>query len=151
MFVHYYTHVPVGMSDVESRLDEVRGHIEDLADVVYRDGEELYAKVGPGESDVAKTVRLEIGVPEIRKAGLVYPVSWTASGAKILFPKLTADLVISHVGSERTKISLEGRYEPPLGALGRAVDRTVLKQVAESTVQDWVDRVAAAVSSQAVS
>lgn len=151
MFVHYYTHVPVAMADVESRLDEVRAHLEDLAGVVYRDGEELYAKVGPADSDVAKTVRLEIGVPEIRRAGLVYPVSWTAVGAVSLFPRLTADLIISHVGTERTKIALEGRYEPPLGALGRAVDRTILKQVAESTVQDWVDRVAEAVSSQEVS
>jgi hypothetical protein len=34
-----------------------------------------------------------------------------------------------------------------LGVIGRAVDRTLLRNVAESTVQDWVDRVAMSVSS----
>jgi hypothetical protein len=79
-------------------------------------------------------------------AGLVYPVNWTAAGAKSLFPRLTANLVLSHVGKARTKLSLQGTYEPPLGAVGRAIDRTLLRNVAEATVQDWVDRIAAAVS-----
>lgn len=147
MFVHYYTHVSVPMDVVEARLDDVRGRLEDMADVAYREGEDLFARVGPHNVDYAKTVRLDIGMPEIRRAGLLYPVSWSAVGARALFPQLTADLVVSHVGRERTKLSLEGTYEPPLGPIGRAVDRTILKNVAESTVQDWVDRVAAAVSS----
>ena len=147
MFVHYYTHVPVALDVVESRIDDVRAHLQEMGDVAYREGEELYARVGPAKADLAKTVRLEIGMPEIRKSGLVYAISWTASGAKMLFPKLTADLTLIHVGRERTKLSLDGTYEPPLGPIGRAVDRILLKNVAESTVQDWVDRVAEAVSS----
>ena len=147
MFVHYYTHVPVSLSTVEAQIDEIRAHLEDWADVAYRDGEELYARVGPSPGGYAKKVRLDIGMAEIRRSGVVYPVSWTAVGAKGLFPRLTADLVLSHVGQLRTKLSLQGTYEPPLGPLGRAIDRTVLKNVAESTVQDWVDRVAVAVTS----
>lgn len=147
MFVHYYTHVPVSMSTVEARIEVIRAHLEDWADVAYRDGEELYASVGPASGGFAKKVRLDIGVAEIRKSGVVYPMSWTAVGAKGLFPRLTADLIVSHVGRERTKLSLQGTYEPPLGPIGRAIDRTLLKNVAESTVQDWVDRVALAVSS----
>ncbi|HET9261024.1 MAG TPA: hypothetical protein VFP42_12945 [Acidimicrobiia bacterium] len=146
MFVHYYTHVPVSMEDVEARLDDVRGHLEDMADVAYRDGEDLYARVGPTHVGYAKRVRLDIGVPELRRAGLVYPLTWSASGAKALFPKLSANLVLSHVGRERTKLTLEGTYEPPLGPVGRAVDRILLKKVAEATVQDWVDRIAEAVT-----
>ena len=148
MFVHYYTHVPVAMDDVEARLDVVRGHLEDMADAAYRDGEDLYARVGPSEAGYAKRVRLEIGVPELRRAGLVYPVKWTASGASALFPKLTANLVLSHVGRERTKLTLEGTYDPPLGAIGRVVDRALLKNVAEATVQDWVERIARAVTNR---
>lgn len=148
MFFHYYTHVPVSMDDVEARLDDVRGHLEDMAGVAYRDGEDLYAKVGPAHAGYAKTVRLEIGMPELRRAGLVYPLTWTASGAKALFPKLSANLVLSHVGRERTKLTLEGTYDPPLGPIGRAVDRIVLKSVAEATVQDWVDRIAEAVTTR---
>lgn len=147
MFVHYYTHIPVSLGIVESRLGEVRARLEDWAGVAYRDGEEIHARVGPGPGGYAKEVRLEIGAAEIRRSGVVYPISWTAVGAKGLFPRLTADLVLSHVGRERTKLSLQGTYEPPLGPIGRAIDSTLLNNVAESTVQDWVDRVAAAVSS----
>lgn len=148
MFVHYYTHVPVAMDDVEARLDEVRVHLEDMADAAYRDGEDLYAKVGPSQVPYAKRVRLEIGMPELRRAGLVYPLTWTASGAKALFPKLSANLVLSHVGRERTKLTLEGTYEPPLGPVGRVVDRVLLKNVAEATVQNWVDRIADSITTR---
>jgi hypothetical protein len=147
MFVRYYTHVPVSLGIVQARIEEIRAHLEDWADVAYREGEELHATVGPAVRGFAKKVRLDIGAAEIRRAGVVYPVSWTAVGASGLFPGLTADLVLSHVGKERTKLSLEGTYEPPLGPLGRALDRTLFRNVAESTIQDWVDRVAAAVSS----
>lgn len=147
MFVQYYTHVPTSLSTVEARIDDVRDHLEEWAGVAYRDGEELHATVGPSPGGYAKKVRLDIGPPEIRFSGVVYPVSWTAIGAKSLFPQLTADLILSHVGKDRTKLFLQGTYEPPLGMVGRAVDRTLLRNVAESTVQDWVDRVANAVSS----
>lgn len=147
MFLQYYTHVPVSLSKVEARIEDVRAHLEDWAGVAYREGEDLHATVGPGSGGYAKKVRLEIGRPEIRASGVAYRVSWTAAGAKSLFPRLTADLVLSHVGQTRTKLSLQGTYEPPLGMVGRAVDRMLLHNVAEATVQDWVDRVAAAVSS----
>lgn len=147
MFVQYYTHVPVSLSTVETRIEEIRSHLDEWAGVAYREGEDLLATVGPTQGGYAKRVRLQIGLAEIRRAGVVYPITWTAAGATGLFPKLSADLVLSHVGREKTKLFLQGNYEPPLGLVGRAVDRTVLRNVAESTVQDWVDRVAAAVSS----
>ena len=146
MFVRYYTHVPVSLSDVEARIDHVRASLDDWADAAYRDGEELCARVGPGIGGYARKVRLSIGLAEIRRAGVVYPIAWTAVGGEFLFPRLTADLVLSHVGSGRTKLTLEGTYEPPLGVVGRAVDRVLLRNVAEATIQNWVDRLAEAVS-----
>ncbi len=147
MFVGYHTHVSLPLAEVENRLDELRSDLGSWADIAYRDGEELRARVGPGGGSLAKEVRLEIGAAEIHRAGLVYPISWSATGAGILFPKLSADLTISHVGSHQTKIGLEGTYEPPLGSLGRVVDRVVLRRVADSTVKAWVDRLADALSS----
>jgi hypothetical protein len=136
------------MAEVENRLDELRSDLGSWADIAYRDGEELRTRVGPSGGSLAKEVRLEIGMAEIHRAGLVYPISWSATGAEILFPKLRADLTISHVGSDQTRISLEGTYEPPLGSLGKAVDRVVLRRVADSTVKAWVDRLADALSSE---
>ena len=148
MFVHYFTHVPVGLGVVQARIDEVRSSLEGWAGVAYREGEELHAKVGPGEMGYAKEIRLGIGPGEVRPAGIVYPVTWTAAGAEVLFPRLQADLILSHLGPGRTKLTLEGNYDPPMGRVGRMIDRIILKNLAESTVQDWVDRIARAVSAE---
>jgi hypothetical protein len=102
--------------------------------------------VGPEPSRFAKKVDLVIGPPEVRNAGVVFPVRWSASGAEALFPKLVANLILTHLGPEMTSLSLEGTYQSPLGPLGRAVDRIALGKFAEATVKDWVDRVAEAVA-----
>ena len=49
------------------------------------------------------------------------------------------------------KIVFDGTYEPPLGPLGRAIDRVALRRVADSTVKDWVDRIALALETESVS
>ncbi|MCH8972489.1 MAG: hypothetical protein IH918_10485 [Acidobacteria bacterium] len=148
MFVHYFTYVPLHLGVVEHRLDDLRDALEDWAGVAYREGEELRAKVGPSVGGYAKEVRLVIGVAEIHRTGLVYPISWTAVGAQALFPKLTGELVLSHVGPEQTKLLLEATYQPPMGPLGRVVDRVLLGRFAESTVKNWVDQLAEALISE---
>ena len=148
MFVRYYTHVPVGIGLVQEQVGQIRTTLEDWADVVYREGEDLYARVGPVGHRYAKEVVLEIGPAEVRNAGVVYPMRWTAVGAETLFPKLVANLILTHLGPERTTLSLEGTYEPPLGPIGRVVDRVLLRNLAEATVKNWVDRVAEAVSTE---
>jgi hypothetical protein len=142
MFVHHESEVPLPMSEVEHRLDSLRTDPDSMADVVYREGDELRARVGPGTGSVAKEIRLVIGTPEIHKSGLIYPISWSAIGSESLFPSLTADLTLSHVGHDRTRIVLEGTYQPPLGSLGKVIDRALLRRVAESTVRAWTDRLA---------
>ncbi|MGH8947890.1 MAG: hypothetical protein ACRDXF_03440 [Acidimicrobiia bacterium] len=142
MFVHYETEVPLSLPDVQRGLHSLQSQLRALADVAYREGEELRARVGPGTGNLAKEVRLELGDPEIHRSGLVYPLSWSAVGSEMLFPELNADLIVSHVGADQTKIVLDGTYQPPLGPLGRVVDRVLLHRVAESTVRAWVNRLA---------
>ena len=146
MFVHYSTIVTIGLSEVERRLDHVRADLEEWADTAYREGEELRARVGPGGA-VAKSVALELGLAEIHRRGVVYPVHWSAVGAGAIFPELRADLVLSQLGPGRTTLTLDGTYDPPMGAVGRFLDRALLGRVAEATVRNWVDRLARAVSS----
>ena len=148
MFVHYYTHVPLHLGVVEHRLGELRRTLEDSAGFVYREGEELRAKVGPSVGGHAKEVKLIIGSAEIHRTGLVYPISWTATGAQALFPKLTGELVLSQMGPDLTRLSLEANYQPPMGPLGRVVDRVVLGRFAESTVKNWVDQLASALNAE---
>ena len=146
MFVEYSTKVDAPLSQVEKTLDRVRASLEEWADIAYREGEQLRARVGP-TAKIAREVKLDIGVAEIHSSGLVYPVHWTAQGAGLLFPELNADLFLSNAGSQRTNLKLRGTYQPPLGSLGRLVDRALLGRVAEATVTDWMERLARALSS----
>ncbi len=149
MFVEVSANVHSGLAEVENALDRVRASLEEWADVVYREGEQLRARVGPTQT-LARTVTLEIGVAEIHSYGLSYPIHWEATDASLLFPELSADLILSNLGRGETKLTLRGIYQPPLGALGRIADRAGLRRVAEATVRSWMDRLAAALSSESL-
>lgn len=146
MFVEYSVKVDAPLARVEKSLDRVRSSLEEWADIAYREGEQLHARVGPSAT-VAHEVRLDIGLAEIHSSGLVYPIHWTAQGAGLLFPELNADLVLSKAGSGTTQLTLKATYKPPLGVFGRLVDRALLGRFAEATVVDWMDRLAEALSS----
>ncbi len=151
MFVHYFTHVPMGLSQVEARLDEVRHNLTEMADVAYREGEALRSRVGPWEQGIAKEVSLSLGLAEIHSSGLVYPITWTASGAGLLFPELHAELILGHIGPAQTRLTVQGNYKPPLGFVGRVADRAVLGRYADATVRNWLDRLAEALAEDQVS
>ena len=142
MFVHYFTHVPLSVSDVEKRLDLLRTDLGEMADVAYREGEELRAKVGPWDDGFAKEVELSIGTAEIHRTGIAYPITWTATGAQVLFPKLNAELLLAHVGKSLTRLAIEGTYEVPLGFVGKVADRALLGRYADAAVRNWLDRLA---------
>ncbi|HJQ78067.1 MAG TPA: hypothetical protein VJ948_12530 [Acidimicrobiia bacterium] len=147
MFVEYATEVTAPLGAVENNLERVRANLEEWADIAYRDGEQLTARVGPTEY-IAHRVELKIGVARFQRSGLVYAVHWKAIGATVLFPVLNADLVLTNVGADRTTITLRGTYEPPLGVVGRLADRAILGRLAEATVRNWVDRLAGELNSQ---
>ena len=119
-----------------------------LAEDANHRGDLLLAEVGFGERiRVKREVVVEVG-PSIRSSSQVaFPIRWQASDHPGLFPALDADLEVASLGPERTRLAMSARYEPPLGALGRAVDRAVLSRVAEATLKDFLDRVADAIGS----
>ena len=139
MFIEYSTTIDLGLDTIEKALGDVRSEAGEWANLAYREGEQLRSRVGPGDT-VARSVTLDIGMPEIHSSGIVYPIKWTAVGATLLFPSLEADLILSKQGTDRTMITLKGTYEPPLGPLGKLVDRAGLGRVAEATVHNWMDR-----------
>ena len=44
-----------------------------------------------------------------------------------------------------TQLSLSGRYQPPLGLIGRTIDKALFSRVAEATIKDFIDRLARAI------
>ena len=73
----------------------------------------------------------------VEKLGEVLP-----AGLDSLFPSLDADIELGELGPERTQLSMSARYTPPLGPVGRFLDRALLHRVAEATVKDFLDRAA---------
>lgn len=123
--------------------------IGELGDAAYRQGERLQAQIGPGQSMIAKTVAMEVGPVQRRGDMDVFPIAWWATGASRLFPRMEGEIVVAPLGSEHTRISFQGNYQPPLGRVGEILDRTWLMRVADSTVKDWIDRLCAAVEERA--
>ncbi len=147
MFVYYFVHVNRPFDEVEPRLVSQLNKLGSFADAAYREGEDLRDKIGVSRDHpvMAKTVQLVAGTPLRGNHQTTIPFAWEATGTPGLFPKLDADLVVASIGPELCQIAMRGTYAPPLGPLGRALDRAVLHRVAEASVKSFVDRVAQSV------
>jgi hypothetical protein len=142
MFVYYYIHLAMPAETATARLRSFAG-LQDEAEAAYHDGEELRARLSPRDGSIfAKSVKLTIGLPKDGGGETVFSIKWTAVGTPGLFPEMEADLVLTDLGCDITQLTFRGSYRPPLGPLGRAVDRTLLHRFAETCVKGFVDRIA---------
>jgi hypothetical protein len=143
VFARYFVELPMESERVEAAvLRDPDGWLPGLAGSANHRGDALLAEVGFGdEVRIARTVTVEIGRPITMPTKTVVPLQWSAAGVSGLFPSLDADLEIAPLGPNRTQLAMSARYVPPLGALGRVIDRTVLFRVAEATLKDFLDRV----------
>lgn len=143
MLLHDFAYVPVPAEQVCDRiLAEDHGWLSPLAAAAMGDGEALRLQVGPlrGLPMLSKTVSLEVGAPLRRGEVTVVPLTWKATAAPGLFPVLSADLEIAPLDPDLTQLTIQGRYEPPLGAVGRRIDRLLMHRVAEASVRAFLSR-----------
>jgi uncharacterized membrane protein len=109
-------------------------------------GSDLLADVGVRVIGVSlyKRVQLTIGANAvtIRPGRTVLPVAWRATGGAPLFPRMEGGLEVEAETPERTRVTLSASYDPPLGALGQLLDRALLNKLADSTMKDFLERVA---------
>jgi hypothetical protein len=143
MFARYFVELPMHPERVEAALLRDPGAwMPGLAGSANHHGDALLAEVGFGSDvRVARTVTVELGRPLTMPTKTVLPLRWTATGVSGVFPSLDADLEIAPLGPDQTQLAMSARYVPPLGALGRVIDRAVLFRVAEATLKDFLDRV----------
>jgi hypothetical protein len=95
-------------------------------------------RVGPfgGTPGVSKQVQVRLIGPVRRDGTTTLWLRWEATGpAGGLFPVLDADLLLRPEGLEKTRLTLNGCYRPPLGRLGSGLDRAVLHRVAAGTIR----------------
>jgi len=83
-------------------------------------------EVGPGVSTPTTRLRLE----------------WEATTMPRLFPLMDAELSLYPLTATETQLDFLGRYEPPFGIAGKALNATVGHRIAEVSVHRFVNDVA---------
>lgn len=94
--------------------------------------------------EIAKEI--EISVKEVTEAPASavtrLELDWKAARAPGLFPMMKAELAVYPLTATETQLDFSGRYEPPLGWLGTAVDAAIGHRIAEASVHRFVSEVA---------
>jgi len=105
-------------------------------------------RVNLGGLEVGADIALDVGSPEDEGAGgdaqriTRIPVAWKAAQRPRLFPLMSAVLSIYPLTATETQLDFLGRYQPPLGMVGGALDAVAGHRIAEATVHRLVSDVA---------
>ncbi len=140
--VRCYDYVPVRHERVRQLLHSDGVAIFSRAtSIVTERARELVAtlrlNVGPVEVGVdvqlhVKGITDEVGATGDPRTRLDF--TWEATERAGFFPRMDASLSVYPLSPDETQLDLHGRYQPPLGTLGTAIDATAGHRVAEATV-----------------
>jgi hypothetical protein len=70
-------------------------------------------------------------------------LEWEAATMPRLFPMMKAELSVYALTPTETQLDFWGVYEPPFGALGKAMNAIVAHRIAEASVHRFVSDIAA--------
>ena len=146
MLIEHEVEVNLPIGSLESVVLDRFADAESLGAPVYRKGEQLRSKIGL-DGPIAKEVVLNLGHPKITSSGLAVPLTWRATGAGLIFPRLTGEIEISRRSVDKSRMRIRASYDPPFGWIGDVLDRLLLERIARITVADWLERVAASLES----
>jgi hypothetical protein len=153
MFVRYFVEVPLPTVEVErALLDSPTEWLSAMAGDAQERGDGLLTEVGVGPLGIRlrRRVTIQLGAPVRFPSMTSLPLTWEPVGLDGLLPRMDADLQLGSLGKGRTQLAVSARYRPPLGAVGRAIDRVLLHRAAEATVKDFLDRLGQAITDQAM-
>jgi hypothetical protein len=88
--------------------------------------------------DTVEELAPEVTAPPLLRLEL----EWEAASAPRLFPFMRAELLAYPLTDTETQLELCGRYEPPLGPLGGALNAVALHRIAEASVHRFLNDVA---------
>jgi hypothetical protein len=98
--------------------------------------------------DVAAEIVFTIGTAEEKAGGPTggpvtrIPVSWEAATHPRWFPLMDGELSIYPLTKSETQLDFLGRYDPPFGVVGEAMDALVGHRIAEASVHRFIADVA---------
>jgi hypothetical protein len=104
-------------------------------------------RVAIGALEIGANVAIEVRSATEKQSALgdrttSLELAWRATNATALFPSMEATLTIYPLSPTETQLDLHGRYRPPLGAVGQAIDAMVGHRLAEASVLRFVQDVA---------
>ncbi|MCC6765513.1 MAG: hypothetical protein IT293_12710 [Deltaproteobacteria bacterium] len=108
---------------------------------------ELHLNVGGFE--IGTDIAIALGPVQERTADAkapattTFPLEWQAASLPRLFPFMHAQLIVYALTPTETQLELVGRYDPPLGAVGAALDALVGHRIADASVHRFLSEIAA--------
>jgi hypothetical protein len=153
MFIRYYIELSLPVATVEQALvNSLAGWLSAMAGEAQARGDGLLGEVGVGPlgAQLRRQVRIRLGEPVQFPSMTSLPLTWEPVGLEGVLPHLDANLELGSLGEDRTQLAISARYRPPLGVVGRAVDRVLLHRVAEATLKDFLDRLGQAITNHAI-
>jgi hypothetical protein len=149
VFVGDEVQLDVSFAVARERLVQLTGSrlLLSTSEDAYDLGTAYLTPVGiPG---LSKLVRIQARDLASTEGSVGLAIRWEATGpGGGLFPVLDADIRLTRAGERATVLAMSGVYRPPLGALGQALDRTILHRVAAATIRGFVAQVAARIADQ---
>ncbi len=146
-----YEYVPIPYLKVREALSKDAGGIFQRAtSTATSRAQTLVASlhVNIGVLEVGTNVVIQLAAVQEENSGVGDPMlrlelKWKAARGAGLFPSMDAILSVYPLSANETQLDLHGRYRPPLGILGNALDALVGYRVAEASVLRFVQEVAA--------
>ena len=148
------------------RYDYVNHPYERVRDALRADAAAVFRAATSSASaragDVAAALRVNIAGLEIGKEIVIVvgkveekrspahktmvlrqELTWQAAKAPRLFPLMRAELSVYALTATETQLDRLGHYRPPLGVLGKAIDKIVGHRIAEASVHQFLGDIAA--------
>jgi hypothetical protein len=154
--LHCYQYVNVPYETVRDALQrDALGIFQRATASATSRAEELAAtlRVGVGALEIGADVKIAVRAVNEKVSALGdrrtdLEIAWTAAKAAGLFPYMEATLSVYPLSSRESQIDLYGRYRPPLGVVGTALDAMVGHRIAEASVLRFVQDIAARVNAE---
>lgn len=110
-----------------------------------RIGDKNVSRVGVHVAGVPirKRVAVKLGEPVKTSTWAVIPLTWKATFPEKLFPEMTGKIELAPSDKDVTRLTVSGMYQPPLGSFGRQLDQALMHNVAEATVKELAESIAA--------
>ena len=70
-------------------------------------------------------------------------LEWEAAKSPRLFPLMRGELMVYALTATETQLDFQGKYDPPLGPLGKVIDAVLGRRIAEASVHQFLSDVAA--------